>query len=141
MPKCRYIVLLALWATIATAQVPVSVGQGSYASFAPLSESRTATRGGSQAYQMEHRRLYLPDSLLARLGEPDGSRQGTLALPSNDWWTYALVNPWSGKIWSYPQWQEMKNSTVSIGYPSYWEPTGCEMGYSALHHLHGVAGL
>lgn len=127
MPKCRSLVLLALWATIATAQVPVSVGQGSYASFAPLSESRTATRGGSQAYQMEHRRLYLPDSLLARLGEPDGSRQGTLALPSNDWWTYALVNPWSGKIWSYPQWQEMKNSSVSIGYPSYWESTGCEM--------------
>ena len=34
------------------AQVPVPVGSGSYASFVPLSESRTAHRGGAQAYQM-----------------------------------------------------------------------------------------
>ena len=76
---------------------------------------------------MEHRRLYLPDSLIARLGSPDGSQPGTLALPTNDWWTYALVNPWTGKIWMYPGWVEATDEGVDIGYPTYWEPTGCEM--------------
>ena len=109
------------------AQTPVAVGAGSYASFAPLSASRTAAHGGCQAYQMEHRHLYLPDSLLARLGAPDGSRQGTLALPTNDWWTYALVNQWTGKLWFYPGWAEAKDGELQIGFPSYWEPTGCEV--------------
>ena len=94
------------------AQQPIPVGSGSYASFVPLSESRTAHRGGAQAYQMEHRTIYAIDST---------------AYPSNSWWTYALVNPWSGKLWAYPQWVEVKNNAVQIGYPTYWEPTGCEM--------------
>lgn len=109
------------------AQKPVSVGGGSYASYAPLTASRTSGHGGSQAYQTEHRRIYLPDSLLARLGTPDGSRQGTLALPTNDWWTYALVNTWTGKIWFYPGWAEAQDGNLTIGYPTYWEPTGCEV--------------
>ena len=110
-----------------SAQVSVPVGSGSYASYVPLSKSYTSEHGGCQAYRMEHRRLYLPDSLLARLGTPDGSRQGTIALPTNDWWTHALVNPWTGKIWFYPGWAEATNDGVQIGYPTYWEPTGCEM--------------
>ena len=109
------------------AQTPVSVGGGSYASYAPLTASRTSEHGGSQAYQTEHRRIYLPDSLLARLGATDGSRQGTLALPTNDWWTYALVNTWTGKIWFYPGWAEAQDGELTIGYPTYWEPTGCEV--------------
>ena len=125
----RKIVLFSCLAVAVTlaAQSPVSVGKGSYASFAPLAKSRTSERGGSQAYQMEHRPLYLTDELTSQLGAADGSRQGTLALPSNDWWTYALVNPWSGKVWAYPGWVEVKNGQVQIGYPTYWEPTGCEM--------------
>ena len=100
-------------------QRPVPVGSGSYASYVPLSKSRTAQHDGCQAYQMEHRTLYLPDSLLARLGSPDGSRQGTLALPTNDWWTYALVNPWTGKLWTYPGWVEATQDGVDIGYPDH----------------------
>ena len=97
------------------AQTPVAVGGGSYASYAPLTASRTSRHGGSQAYQTEHRKIYVPDSLLARLGTPDGSRQGTLALPTNDWWTYALVNEWTGKIWFYPGWAEAKDGELEIG--------------------------
>ena len=108
-------------------QRPVSVGSGSYASYVPLGKSRTAEHDGCQAYQMEHRTLYLPDSLLSRLGAPDGSRQGTLALPTNDWWTYALVNTWTGKLWTYPGWVEATQDGVDIGYPDHWEPTGCEV--------------
>ena len=110
-----------------SAQSAVPVDGGSYASFAPLSASRTSEHGGCQAYQMEHLRFYMPDSLLARLGAPDGSQPGTLALPTNDWWTYALVNEWTGKIWTYPGWVEAKDGEVQIGYPTYWEPTGCEV--------------
>ena len=117
------------------AQTPVPVGSGSYASFAPLTESRTAKRGGSQAYQMEHRKLYLPDSLLARLGSPDGSKQGTLALPSNDWWTYALVNEWTGKIWMYPGWVEATADGIDIGYPNRWEETGNEVKWDTPLHV------
>ena len=118
---------LAVFCLTISAQQPVSVGGGSYASFAPLSASRTAEHGGCQAYQMEHRRIYVPDSLLARLGTPNGSKQGSLALPTNDWWTYALVNAWTGKIWFYPGWAEATDEGLTIGYPTYWEPTGCEM--------------
>ena len=100
-----------------SAQTPVAVGSGSYASYVPLTKSATSEHGGCQAYQMEHRRLYVPDSLLAK----------NLPLPTNDWWTYALVNTWTGKIWCYPGWVEAKDGEVQIGYPTYWEPTGCEM--------------
>ena len=119
---CTLCALLAL-----NAQTPVKVGSGSYASYAPLAQSRSTLHGGCQAYQMEHSRLYLPDSLLARLGNPDGSRQGTLALPTNDWWTHALVNRWTGKIWFYPGWAEARDGELTIGYPDHWEPTGCEV--------------
>lgn len=114
----------------ASAQQPVPVGAGSYASFAPLTESRSSLHGGSQAYQTEHRRLYLPDSLLSRLASADGSQEGTLALPTNDWWTYALVNQWTGKLWFYPGWAEAKDDVVQIGYPDHWEDTGCEVKWN-----------
>ena len=100
-----------------SAQTAVSVGSGSYASYVPLTKSATSEHGGCQAYQMEHRRLYVPDSLLAK----------NLPLPTNDWWTYALVNAWTGKIWFYPGWAEATDEGLTIGYPTYWEPTGCEM--------------
>ena len=110
-----------------SAQTPVSTGAGSYASFTPLAESRSSLHDGCQAYQTEHRPIYLPDSLLARLAPADGSQEGTLTLPSNDWWTYALVNTWTGKLWFYPGWAEAKDGELQIGFPSYWEPTGCEV--------------
>lgn len=125
-----FICFFCLFSGTISAQRSVSIGGGSYASYAPLSASRTAERGGSQAYQMEHRRLYLPDSLLSRLGSPDGSVNGTLALPTNDWWTYALVNAWTGKIWFYPGWVEATEQGVEVGYPTFWEPTGCEVKWN-----------
>ena len=126
--KSLFCTLLALAiCVLLSAQRAIPLDGGSYASFAPFSASRTSEHGGSQAYQMEHRHLYLPDSLLLRLGTPDGSQKGTLALPTNDWWTYALVNKWTGKIWCYPGWVEAKDGELQIGYPTYWEPTGCEM--------------
>ena len=128
MRKSFFCTLSALVVSfLLSAQTPVPVGGGSYASYVPLTKSRTSEHDGCQAYQMEHRRLYLPDSLLSRLGNANGSKQGTLALPTNDWWTYGLVNEWTGKIWFYPGWVEAKDGELTVGYPTYWEPTGCEM--------------
>ena len=102
------------------AQSPIAIGSGSYASFVPLSESRSVLNNnqGSQAYQMEHRPIYIVDSLQGR------------PLPSNDWWTYALVNPWTGKLWAYPALVWADATGISIAKPSYWEPTGCEMKWN-----------
>ena len=100
------------------AQSPIAIGSGSYASFPPLEESRSSLHGGCQAYQMEHRPIYIVDSLQGR------------PLPSNDWWTYALVNPWTGKLWAYPALVWADATGISIAKPSYWEPTGCEMKWN-----------
>ena len=99
-------------------QSPIAIGSGSYASFPPLEESRSSLHGGCQAYQMEHRPIYILDSLQGR------------PLPSNDWWTYALVNPWTGKLWAYPALVWADATGISIAKPSYWEPTGCEMKWN-----------
>ena len=103
---------------IAYSQSPVPIGSGSYASFPPLEESRSSQHGGCQAYQMEHRDIYAVDSLLNR------------PLPSNDWWTYALINQWTGKLWAYPALVWADATSISVAKPSYWEPTGCEMKWN-----------
>lgn len=110
--------LIALSPNSLLAQSPIAIGSGSYASFPPLEESRSSLHGGCQAYQMEHRPIYIVDSLQGR------------PLPSNDWWTYALVNPWTGKLWAYPALVWADATGISIAKPSYWEPTGCEMKWN-----------
>ena len=110
--------LIALSPHHLLAQSPIAIGSGSYASFPPLEESRSSLHGGCQAYQMEHRPIYIVDSLQGR------------PLPSNDWWTYALVNPWTGKLWAYPALVWADATGISIAKPSYWEPTGCEMKWN-----------
>ena len=120
----KFLILLLAFSLIALspnnllAQSPIPVGNGSYASFPPLEESRSSFHGGCQAYQMEHRPIYIVDSLQGR------------PLPSNDWWTYALVNPWTGKLWAYPALVWADATGISIAKPSYWEPTGCEMKWN-----------
>ena len=122
----KFLILLLAFSLIALspyrllAQSPIAIGGGSYASFVPLSESRSTLNNnqGSQAYQMEHRPIYAVDSLLNR------------PLPSNDWWTYALVNPWTGKLWAYPALVWADATGISIAKPSYWKPTGCEMKWN-----------
>ena len=125
--KPTVILILLLFVQLVFGQQPVPMGEGSYASYVPLSESQSSLHGGCQAYQMEHRRIYLPDSLLQRLGQPNGTKAGTITLPSNDWWTHALVNTWTGKLWCYPGWVEANENGLQMGYPTYWEPTGCEV--------------
>lgn len=131
-----FTILFVVAATLLlSAQQVVRVGSGSYAAYAPLSESQNDLHGGCHAYQTEHRTLYLADSLLDRLSSADGTKQGTLSIPSNDWWTYGVVNKWTGKLWNYPGWVEAKSGGIDVGYPTYWEPTGCEMKWDTPLHI------
>lgn len=117
MKTCHFITAASLIFCISTlsAQEPIPVGAGSYASYTPLSESRTTEHDGCQAYQTDHRKLYIEDSLKTR------------PVPTNDWWTHALVSQWTGNLWAYPAMVRAENGTIDINYPDYWEPTGCEM--------------
>lgn len=116
-----FVVILALiaFATTTVAQTPVAVGGGSYASFVPLAESASSQHGGCQAYMMEHRPIYAVDSLMTR------------PLPSNEWWTYGLINPWTGNLWFYPGVAWANAQGVSVAKLVRWEPTGCEMKWDA----------
>ena len=109
------VVILIISVSHLFAQEPVPVGAGSYASYAPLAESRSTEHDGCQAYQTDHRHLFIEDSLAKR------------SMPTNDWWTYALVNRWTGNLWAYPAMVRAENGVININYPDYWEPTGCEM--------------
>lgn len=114
-----FAVLLAVVMPV-LAQQPISVGKGSYASFAPLNKSTTSTENRSCiAYQMEHRQLYITDAMA---GKP---------IPSNDWWTRMLVEPYSGEMWAYPQMVKAVNTGVIVAYPTFWEATGHEMKTSS----------
>lgn len=114
--KRVWLIIVSFYAVLTvTAQTPVTVGGGSFASFVPLAESASSSHGGCQAYQMEHRPIYAVDSLLTR------------PLPSNDWWTYGLINPWTGNLWAYPAVTWATNQGVSVAKLTHWEPTGSEM--------------
>lgn len=78
----RFSPILALCA-LAFGQTPVSIGKGSYASSPP-------PEAGAEVddFQRLSRLDVLPDE--------------TRPIPTNDWWSYVLVNPFAGDLWSHP---------------------------------------
>lgn len=107
------------------AQEPVQLGAASYASFAPYAESWTTEHWGCQAYQTDNRHLYIEDSLATR------------PVPTNDWWTYALVNQWTGNLWAYPAVVRAEATGIQISYPDNWSDDGCEMHWSTTLNITG----
>ncbi len=99
------------------AQEIVPCGDGSYASYTPWSKARTVdkSRWGDQSRFMQNRPLYMT---ARRKGDP---------LPTNDWWTDAFVNQWTGNLWSYPGLVRCTAGGVSVAFPSYWIDNGTEM--------------
>lgn len=81
-PSRRSSLVLVLCA-LGLAQTPISVGKGSYAS-APPPEAGAAV----DSFQRLSRLDVLPTE--AR------------PIPTNDWWSYVLVNPFAGDLWSHP---------------------------------------
>ncbi len=98
------------------AQEIVPCGAGSYASYTPWAKARTVdgSRKGDQSRFMQNRPLYL----VRKSGEP---------IPTNDWWTDALVERWTGNLWSYPALVRASAQGVSVAFPSYWIDDGTEM--------------
>ena len=98
------------------AQEIVPCGDGSYASYTPWCKARTVdkSRGGDQSRFMQNRPLYMTP----KKGEP---------IPTNDWWTDALVSQWTGNLWSYPALVRCSAQGVSVAFPSYWIDNGTEM--------------
>lgn len=106
---------------LAKAQHVVKVGQGSYASYTPLINSRSSLHTpdaygntGDQSRYMQYRKLYVDE----RPGRP---------IPTNDWWTNLITQPFSGRLWSYPQLIQATASGLDIQRPSFWIDNGTEM--------------
>ncbi len=108
----------AAWAGYA--QEILREGEGSYASYTPLRLAKTARHKGDQSLKMQTRPLYLSPKTAERVkkGEP---------IPTNDWWTDALVSRWTGNLWSYPAKVRIGEKGVRIAFPSYWIDNGTEM--------------
>lgn len=108
------------------AQSVVSVGKGSYASYAPLSKSRSDEHAGDQSRYMQYR----PLNITERPGQP---------IPTNDWWTDMIKDSqtYSGHLWSYPQYVEATSDGVSVVWPDHWIKDGTEMKPSTRLHIAG----
>ena len=82
--------------------------KGSYASYPPLSVSRSKSHGGDQSYFMEYRKLNIHE-------------RNNQSIPTNDWWTNMINgddhvngNDLTGHLWSYPLYVHATDSTLSI---------------------------
>ena len=126
-------IALALLATTGAtqAQEVVTLGKGSYASYPPLSVSRSSDHGGDQSQYMMTRTLKIHE----RSGQP---------IPTNDWWTN-LINAddthygkLSGHLWSYPQYVEAGTYGIDVQQPNAWISDGTEMKCNTKLVLRGV---
>ncbi|MBR3087050.1 MAG: discoidin domain-containing protein [Kiritimatiellae bacterium] len=104
----------------AAAQEAVGCGAGGYASYAPWRLARSTRHWGDQSRIMQNRPLFLTPEMAARVAEGE-------PIPTNDWWTDALVNRWTGNLWSYPAKVRIGADGVRVAFPSYWIDDGTEM--------------
>ena len=125
MKSSKYILSALLALSSMTLQVQaqqvVTVGKGSYASYTPLELCHSDYHQpgaygwkGDQSKYMQYRRLWLHE----REGQP---------IPTNDWWTNLITQPYSGRMWAYPQIVQAQPKGVDIQAPSFWIDNGTEM--------------
>lgn len=102
----------------AKAQVPVSAGAGSYASFPPASEDIDWNNDGvgDLYYFLNDQPIYVSDN-------------ETRPIPTNDWWTDLLVNQYSGLLWSYPMMVDTENYGAKVYFPNSFVPDGSNIAY------------
>lgn len=123
------IVNCILWGCLSlSAQSPVQVGKGSYASYTPLSESKTDEHNGDQSRYQEYKTLYVNENAGADKGWP---------IPSNKWWSYLVNSQYSGNMWVYPQVVKAENYGIYVAYPSYWNDNGTEMKWNSMLQIKG----
>lgn len=118
-------VLLVSGVNCAFSQSPVSLGQGSIASYPPTYKAkRIDNASGFNATEMLSRKLYVDE--IASSGGGLLQAPGR-ALPTNDWWTDIINSRYSGALWSYPAMLSTSEEGLKISYPSYWADQGKEM--------------
>ena len=100
----RRFVPLLFAAALAAGEAPVAVGKGSYAPAPPSG----------------HKDI---DEQLARRPAVEAESAGR-PLPSNDWWTSALANPWPGKLYARPAIVSADGGGARIWYPRGWNGDG-----------------
>lgn len=117
------ITALCLSATLCYPQEPIHPGgrKGCYASYTPLELCKSESHPdmgygfrGDQSRYMQYRPLYIREET----GKP---------IPTNDWWTNLITQPYSGRLWSYPQFVQAQSYGVDVQHPSYWIADGTEM--------------
>jgi endoglucanase Acf2 len=89
------------------AQVAISVGQGSYASYPPAHE-------GDGPIEMQQRTIYTV--------EPNAA-----PIPTNDWWTHLLVSQYAGTMWAYPLAVSANDRGVNVYFPKTFNASGSTM--------------
>lgn len=99
-------ILLSAAACLPAGDAPVAIGRGSYAPQPP---------GGNKeiAEQLARKPLIEAESA----GRP---------LPSNDWWTSLLANPWPGKLYARPAIVSAHGGGARIWYPQGWDAKGSQ---------------
>lgn len=127
-----FLLTAVMAAPSAYAQNVVKVGKGSYASYTPLEMcySEYHTPGdygwkGDQSKYMQYRTLYVNE----RENQP---------IPTNDWWTNLITQPYSGRMWSYPQFVQAQAYGVDVQAPSYWIDNGTEMKSNTVVSVKGA---
>ena len=114
-PRRFFYAAFFLFCLSAAAQEPavVAVGKGSYASSPPPQADEK--RQGDKAADMDKWPLQI---------EPAASG---LPVPTNQWWTSAVVRPFSGTIWPYPLAIRPEPSGVRVFFPIAWNEGGNDM--------------
>ena len=121
--------LTFMLASLVLAQEPVPCGSGSVAAFEPLRFARKIEGGkGDQSAFMQTRPLYMTER---KKGKP---------LPTNDWWTDALVSQWTGNLWSYPAKVRIGADGVRVAFPKHWSDDGTEPRELLFQHKAILAG-
>ncbi len=109
------VISLLCFCVTASAQEPtvVPVGKGSYASAPPPQADEK--RQGDKAADMDKWPVQI-----------DPSAAG-LPIPTNQWWTSAIIRPFSGTIWPYPLAIRPEPSGIRVFFPIAWNDEGNDM--------------
>ena len=100
----RFAIALLFTAGLSAGDAPVMVGSGSYAPVPPVGIK-----------EIDEQLALKPRIEAESAGRP---------LPTNDWWTTLLKDPWPGKMYARPAIVSANGSGVRIWYPQGWNPDG-----------------
>ncbi|MBQ7721602.1 MAG: hypothetical protein IJT64_01705 [Kiritimatiellae bacterium] len=114
MAKAPFILALAVVPAL-LAQEAVKCGAGSFASHEPTRLAKYQGHPGDKSLFMQTRPVHMTGR---NTGKP---------IPTNDWWTDALVSQWTGNLWSYPAKVRIGENGVRVAFPKHWNDDGTEL--------------